>query len=202
MSWVRYLKEVLARREAEKADLRTFRAVRPRGRGRYVVKACHRDNDFELILPQNNPGQTYEPGEIVLVGAVRGGRNREILGPPPSGAAGAAAFPPSEVDKDFDFVRIQSASPETLESGSTGNQVFLIGRGFKESPLDTFEAVALDEAEEVISDPYVTITAVAWVADPEAEGLEVQDDQTVVELTVDVSGLAPDGYSISYKVSR
>lgn len=146
-------------------------------------------NEEEIIV--SGPKRTFAPGSIVPTGSHTGFPGEFILSEPPPGRRGHSLFSLDfPAGTSMDTYGISSADPGVLAAGDD-QPVTLLGWGFRESPVDLFDAVIYDEATKSwIADPYVTIHDVVWVS------------ETEVEVEVDVDPDAGDEYQVTVRVRR
>lgn len=148
----------------------------------------------EEVKIVSGPKATFAPGTIVATGSHMGNRaeGEYILSPPPPGRRGGASFAQVfPVPGTFDAVGITSGSPSELTSGVSNQAVTLTGYGFRETPLDSFEAVVWNETTRTYAtDSLITIHTVAWVS------------ATSVTCLINVSASAGDGYLVNVRVMR
>ncbi|MEM1181168.1 MAG: hypothetical protein AAGM22_22690 [Acidobacteriota bacterium] len=188
----RSLRELLATRRDEDADLRRARYVRPEGGGQHLVELLTTN---EQVLVGSLVGDwTFAPGALVVLGTYGGGRRRAILGLAPPGDQGASAFPRAEANEQLpERPRLLAAIPSAVLIGQPDQIVYLIGLGLSEDPVNTFRAV-VGPVGAYGPDPYVTISEPQWVEDPAGLGLEVGAGMDVVEVSVTVEVTGPKGY--------
>lgn len=182
------------RRRVREADINLRVYLCPNGPGEAKVRdLCN--NEVKYVTA---PSATFAPGSIVLTGAASSvgyagaGAGESILSPPPPGRRGGSRFVQNfPTPGIFDVVGIISASPTTVEVGQDDQAVTLNGYGFRQTPLDTFDAVVWDEdAYDWAADPFVTIHDPSWTS------------ATEVGIQVDVTSAAPPGYLINVRVRR
>lgn len=166
---VRIVRASNEQRRYDQADNRFQLYLRPNGRGSAVVRdEC---NEEEQIVAA--PAQTFAPGTSVLVGSNAGQRSAgaAILSPPPPGRSGGGAFAQEyPTPGELDAVAAPEANPAVLAAGVSGQVVIVTGYGFRESPLDIFEAVVWNAtARRWDLDPEVTVTGVTWTSSAQVE---------------------------------
>src|SRR5262245_16387916 len=107
-------RELLEKRKRAERDLETLRYRRPRGESLHVVADALGN---ERILGAVAPG-TWSPGNQVLIGSESGGRAKEIIGLPQSGARRGGAFPPIDISQDLSTPGIVAVHPPGVPFGA------------------------------------------------------------------------------------
>lgn len=113
----------------------------------------------------------------------------------PSGAGGVSSLGFAEETTTVELPAVVAQIPDVLTVGTTTPGVFIVGWNFKADPVDTFRIVLPLEIgqseEDVVDDPFASVSAVEFVPDPEGEGLTVAAGATVVKATVTVDAEHP-----------
>jgi len=191
---IKVIAGAMDKRRVREADINLRVYLCPNGPGEAKVRDLCNDE----VKYVSAPSATFAPGSIVMTGAASSigyagaGAGESIISPPPPGRRGGArfnqVFPTAGI---FDLVGITAASPASLTAGTSDNAVTLTGYGFKQSPVDTFDAVTWSEATaDWASDALITVHDVSWVS------------ATSVSCQIDVSASAPAGYLINLRVRR
>lgn len=183
------IRRALDKRRTTEADNNYRVYVSPFG-ARGLHKVRDECNEEEKIV--SGPARTFAPGAIVPTGSNTGrvGGGEFILTEPPPGRRGGATFGtlfPSP--GSLAVAGITSASPATLEVGSSNNAVTLTGYGFVSG--DSVSAVEWDSATAAwIADTLITVDTVVWVS------------STSMTCQIDVSASAPAGHPINLRIVR
>jgi len=195
----RTLKTVLDRRRRKHADVGQAEYIQPVGGGLHLVRypGCTQTR----TVSTTRGSTTFRPGSAVLVGSFSGDRQQSILGVPPPGLKGTAAFSLLDLTLSDSQPNIIRTSPITVTVGFPNQLVYLIGMNLLEDPLDTFGAVVID-GQSWIADPDVTIHTPIWIADPSTIPLTVTPLQKVVSVLVDVAVTAAVGHFPIIRVER
>lgn len=183
------IKRALDKRRTTEADNNYRVYVAPFGaRGLHQVK----DECNEEVKIVSGPARTFAPGAIVPTGSNTGrvGGGEFILTEPPPGRRGGATFGtlyPSP--SSLDVAAITSASPSTLEIGTSNNAVTLTGYGFVSG--DDVSAVVWDSGTAAwTADPYITVDTEAYVS---AVSMTCQ---------IDVASTCPVNHPINLRIVR
>lgn len=182
------------RRRVREADINLRVYMCPNGPGEAKVRDLCNDE----VKYVSAPGATFAPGSIVMTGAASSvgyagaGAGESIISPPPPGRRGGARFiQVYPIAGIFDVVGITGASPSSLDQGTSNNAVTLSGFGFRQTPVDTVDAVVWSESSgDWIADSLITVHDVTW------------SSSTQLSIQIDVSASAPPGYPINLRVQR
>ena len=194
------LKQVIDQQATKNADLRMAQYVGPRGLGLHRV----------FLLPSREPvivgtaqgSITFAPGAIVMLGAPSGSRQYVIVGLPPPGLGGGAAFAQSVQEGDLDVPQIIAVTPTELPPGAVST-LYVVGLLLRtEAPFDRWELVESLIPGVFVLDGAGRVLSVAAVPDPEAVGLSLEGEQVAVALSVEVYPDAPVGHAFSLRMFR
>lgn len=169
------------------SDVQPRPYVRPIGRsGFHLVR--HECND-ELVTVSGS--RAFAPSTQVQTARFSGRPGEAIITEPVPDRAGISAFPVNRVIRELDILRILSADPSVVEPGFVGT-VTLTGIGFRESPIDTFTAVAFNPATGLydLLDPLAEVASPVWIS------------SEIAEISLSVLSSAPKGYTISIDPRR
>lgn len=145
---------------------------------------------------------TFPPGSQVPLGSESGAGGQFIMGLPPPGARGGAAFARVSRAVSVAHPTLLRASPATVGQGAS-ETVYFIGLNLLEDPVDTILAVIEDPDDGSLSThPGVAVTDLAFVVDPAPLALGLAPGELVVEGTVTVDSSVPVGERLDFEVTR
>lgn len=176
----------LDRRRFDEADIRYAVYVRPAGRGMHIVR--NRCNDQEQLVGSVAGARSFKPGVEVPLGSHTSTPGEVILGLPPTERVGVAEFATPQVQpRTVGAPRITSASPSTIEAGTTDQLTTLTGVLFYAGAI--VRAVIYDEVAKVsIPDPDVTVDTYVYIS------------STSATVLVDAAATLPPGYLIAMEI--
>lgn len=145
-----------------------WKYVRPVGRLMHRVRIPGCGEPRYADIPSAAGEASFPPGSMVSIGTLRSGS--VVLGRPPGGLLGVSGFALDQlIGGAFDDIGVTAVTGE-INPGESDVELTILGYGFRESPLDVFEAAIYDGEEysdtfnTYSSDPYVTLHDPTWVS--------------------------------------